>query len=64
MGIKKNKSVVNIVVLLIYEVQSRWKKGEKAAVLFMDVKGAFDYVFKKKLAKRIINLRLDGDLIG
>ena len=34
-----------------------------AAVLFIDVKNAFDHVSKKKLAERIINLGLDGDLV-
>ena len=32
-------------------------------MLFIDVKDAFDHVFKKKLAERITDLRLDGDLI-
>ena len=63
-GTKKNRSVVNIITLLIHEVQSRWKKGEKAAVLFINVKGAFDHVSKKKLAERMTNLGLDGDLVG
>ena len=30
----------------------------------MDVKGAFDHVSKKKLAEKIINLGIDGDLVG
>ena len=30
----------------------------------MDVKNAFDHVFKKKLAERIINLGFDEDLVG
>ena len=51
-------------ILLIHEVQNRWKKGEKTAILFIDVKNAFDHVSKKKLAERIINLRLDEDLVG
>ena len=61
---RKNRSVVDAVILLIYEVQSRWKKGEKAAVLFIDVKGAFDHVSGKILAERMTDLGLDGDLVG
>ena len=30
----------------------------------MDVKGAFDHVSRKKLAERIIDLKLDEDLVG
>ena len=63
MGIRKNRSAVDAVTLLIYEIQSRQKKGEKAAALFIDVKGAFDHVFKKKLVERITDLRFDEDLI-
>ena len=39
-------------------------KGEKAAILFIDVKNAFDHVSKKKLTERIINLGFDEDLVG
>ena len=63
-SIRKNRSVVNIMILLIYEIQSRWKKDEKAAILFINVKDVFDHVFKKKLVEKIINLKLDGDLVG
>ena len=51
-------------VLLIHEIQSRQKKDEKAAALFIDIKDAFDHVFKKKLIERITNLKLDEDLVG
>ena len=30
----------------------------------MDVKGAFDHVSRKKLAERMTDLGLDGDLVG
>ena len=40
------------------------KKGEKAAVLFINVKSAFDHGSKKKLAERMTDLELDGDLVG
>ena len=61
---RKNRNVINTITLLIYEIQNRWKKGEKAAILFIDVKDVFDHVSKKKLTERIINLRLDEDLVG
>ena len=64
MGTRKNKNAVDTIILLIHEIQSRWKKGEKAAALFINVKNAFDHVYEKKLAERITNLKLDEDLIG
>ena len=63
MGARKNRSAVDAVALLIHEVQGRWKKGEKTAALFIDVKDAFDHVSKKKLAERITNLGFDENLI-
>ena len=64
MGVKKNRNAIDTITLFIYEVQGRQKKGEKVAALFIDVKNAFDHVFKKKLIERIINLRLDENLVG
>ena len=32
-------------------------------VLFIDVKGAFDHVSGRKLAKRMTDLGIDGDLV-
>ena len=63
MGARKNRCAVDAIALLIHEVQQKWKDGEVAAALFMDVKGAFDHVSRKKLAERMTNLGLDGDLI-
>ena len=54
----------NLSYRIIFLTGGRWKKGEKAAVLFMDVKGAFDHVSGKKLAERMTDLGLDGDLVG
>ena len=63
MSARKNRSVIDTIILLIYEVQGRWKKSEKIVALFIDVKNAFDHVFKKKLAERITNLGLDENLV-
>ena len=63
-GARKNRSAIDIIVLFIYEVQGRWKKGEKVVTLFINVKDAFDHVSRKKLAERITNLGLNGDLVG
>ena len=63
MGARKNKNVIDTVILLIYKIQRRWKKGEKIVTLFINIKNAFDHVSKKKLAKRITDLDIDKDLI-
>ena len=63
-NIKKNKSAIDVIILFIYEIQGRQKKGEKAVTLFIDVKDVFDHVSKKKLTERITNLRFDEDLVG
>ena len=64
MGARKNKSVIDTIILLIHKIQRRQKKGEKAAALFIDIKNVFDHVSKKKLTERIINLNIDKNLIG
>ena len=64
MGVRKNRNAIDAVILLIHKVQRRWKKGEKAVTLFIDVKDAFDHVSGKKLAERMTNLDIDGDLVG
>ena len=43
--------------------QEKWAKKKLAASLFMDVKGAFDYVSKRQLIKRMIELGVDGNLV-
>ena len=35
-----------------------------AGAIFMDVKGAFDYVAAKKLTARMAELNIDADIIG
>ena len=64
MGARKNRSAVDTIILLIHKVQRRWKKGEKAIALFIDIKDAFDHVSKKKLAEKITDLSIDKDLVS
>ena len=63
MGGQKERSAIDAVATLVHTVQENWKKKKLAAVLFMDVKGAFDHVSKGQLIMRMIQLGIDGDLV-
>jgi hypothetical protein len=43
--------------------QEAWKRREIAAVLLMDVKGAFDHVSRWRLLARMVELRIEPNLI-
>ena len=47
----------------MHTVQEIWAEKKLAAVLFMNVKGAFDHVSKRQLIKRIIELGVDRNLM-
>ena len=63
MGSRVRRSATDAVAILIQEVQETWNKGEIAATLLMDVKGAFDHVSKPHLLNRMKELQLDPCLI-
>ena len=50
--------------LLIQKIQAVWQNRKIAGALFMDVKGAFDHVFRVQLAQKMYELGIDDDLIG
>jgi hypothetical protein len=43
--------------------QEAWKRQEITAVLLMDVKGAFDHVSQGRLLARMVELRIEPNLI-
>jgi hypothetical protein len=49
--------------MMIATVEEAWKQKKLAEALFLDVKETFDYIAKKQLLKRIIELRILSDLI-
>lgn len=63
MGGQKKISAIDTVAILVHTVQKKWDEKKLAATLFMDVKGAFDYVSKIQLLTRMLKLRIDGDLV-
>ena len=44
MDSKKQISAINVVMLLIYDIQLVKHDNKNTSILFMDVKGAYNYV--------------------
>lgn len=63
-GARKRRSAIDAAAILIQQVDSSWEKKKIAGVLLMDVKGAFDHVSRAEMAKRMVELGVDNDLIG
>uniref|UniRef100_A0A093VF66 Putative RNA-directed DNA polymerase from transposon X-element n=1 Tax=Talaromyces marneffei PM1 TaxID=1077442 RepID=A0A093VF66_TALMA len=51
-GARRQRSAVAAVVCLIGEIENAWGNGKLGACLFMDIKGAFDYVVSIEQAYR------------
>lgn len=51
MGIQKGRCVMNIVVIMVDSIHKAWKLKKIVEVLYMDIKEAFDYVSRFKLAQ-------------
>ena len=64
MGARKERSAIDTVAALVHIVQEKWSEKILAGALFIDVKGAFDHVSKAQLLRHMINLGIDGDLVG
>jgi hypothetical protein len=57
-GGRKRKLVIDTAILLTDFIKTSKKKGKKTSTLFINVKGAFDYVAKNRLLAIIARLRL------
>ena len=64
LGGRKKKSAVDTALLLTNYVECNRKIGKKSSAVFLDVKGAFDYVAKNRLLKTMIQLRLLYSLVS
>ena len=62
-GGRKQKSALDACLLLQSKVQESWKKEHTTALLFVDVKGAFDYVSSNQLLAMCKKLKLPLALI-
>ena len=57
------KSAIDAALLLTNEVEENRRLKRKTTALFLDVKGAFDYVSKNRLLSTLQSLRLPTSLI-
>jgi len=62
-GCRKRRSAVDAIGRLMKKVEVAWGRGNTAAVLLMDVKGAFPYVAKGNLIKRMEEMGFEADLV-
>jgi hypothetical protein len=62
-GGRRQHSAVDAVACLIGEIEYAWSEGKLGACLFMDIKGAFDYVIGHKLINGLQDTGMDGDLV-
>ena len=61
---RKKRLAIDVVATLVHIIHEKWEEKKLAAVLFIDIKGAFDHVSKGQLLNRIIELNINGDLIN
>ena len=62
-GARKQRYAIDVVVFLVHKFQKCWTEKKLATALFMDVKGACDYVSTIKLVERMTNLGIDRDIV-
>ena len=63
LGGRRKKSAIDAAFLLTDEVQANKRRGLKTSTLFLNIKGAFDYVVREQLLGIIYRLRLPASLI-
>ena len=59
MGARKYRLAIDVAALLIQKVQEVWPNRKIAGALFIDVKGAFDHVYRAQLAQKMSDLGID-----
>jgi len=62
-GCRKRRSAIDAVGRLMKRVEEAWGRGNTAAVLLMDVKGAFPHVAKGNLIKIMEEMGFEADLV-
>ncbi len=61
MGARKSRCAIDAVAIMVDRIHKVWDEKKIAKTLLMDVKGAFDYVSRLKLAQRMRQLGIDND---
>lgn len=64
MGGRRERSPIDAVATVVHVVQEKWKEKKPVAMLFMDVKGAFNHVSKGQLLTSMLELEIDGDPVA
>ncbi len=64
MGARRRRSAINAAAIIVQQVHKIWENKKIAGALLMDVKGAFNHVSRAELAKKILELGIDDNLIG
>lgn len=64
MGAQKSRCAIDAAAIMVDNIHRIWAEKKIGASLLVDVKGAFDYVSRVKLAQRMRQLGIDNDLIG
>ena len=62
-GSRRLRGAIDAVTKLIATVEQAWKNKKIAGALFLDIKGAFPNVIRQQLVKRLIELKIPGDII-
>jgi len=62
LGGRRKKSAIDAALLLTDEVQANKRRGLKTSTLFLDIKGAFNYVARDQLLGIMHQLRLPAAL--
>ena len=62
-GSRKNRNTHDALLKLISFVEKAWKKGNIAGAIFMDVKGAYDWVAQPILIQILIDVGLPQNLV-
>lgn len=63
MGVRKEWSTIDDIVILVYIVQEKWSEKKIARALFINVKVVFDHILRDQPFKCIIDLNFDSDLV-
>ena len=64
MGAQKSRCAIDAAAIMIDNIHRIWAEMNVGASLLMDVKGAFNYVSRVKLAQQMRQLEIDDDLIS
>jgi hypothetical protein len=62
-GSRTLRGAIDTITKLIATVEQAWKNKKITGALFLDIKGAFPNVIRQQLIKRLIKLKIPGDII-